>query len=150
MMLFQQNESMAGRRDVFVQMVDAIDYVTPKTGLTLTVQMVKADGSEYAACGVSVTEVGAGTYRVRLAAADLDTLGGAMLKIGAAGAATQYVPAQIVRFLDEVHLAKAALVNARSHAIATGVDQIKDDDGTAVLRTITPTEANGVISVSVS
>ena len=59
----------------------------------------------------------------------MDTVGSAMLKVTANGAVPQYVPLQVVRFMDEVHLAKAALVNARAHTIETGVDVIKDDDG---------------------
>ena len=47
-------------------------------------------------------------------------------------------------------LAKAALVNARSHTIDTGVDVIKDDDGTTTLRTLTPSESGGVVTVAVS
>ena len=149
MRLLQWNELVAARRDLFIQMVDAADYVTPKTGAAITVEMVKPGQTEYAMSGASVLEIGAGTYRVRLSSGDVDTLGAAMLKITAAGAATQFVPLQVVCFIDEVHVAKAALVNARSHVVETGVDQIKDDDG-SVLRTLTPTESNGVITVSVS
>jgi uncharacterized membrane protein len=55
-----------------------------------------------------------------------------------------------VRFLDEVHLAKAALVNARSHVIETGVNQIKDDDGVTVLRTLKPDESAGTVTITVN
>jgi len=148
MMLLQQNEALAARRDVFVQMVDAADHMTPKAGLTLTLQWVKAGGSQYQACAGTASEIGSGTYRVRLAPADLDTLGAAVLKVTAAGADARYVPVQVVRFLDEVHLAKAALTNARSHEVTTGVDRIRDDDGTTVLRTLTPSETDGTIHIS--
>ncbi len=50
----------------------------------------------------------------------------------------------------ELHLAKAALVNKRLHTIATGVDVIKDNDGTTTLRTLTPSETAGVITVTPS
>jgi len=150
MRLFQKNESLGNKRDVFVQMVDNGDLVTPKTGLTLTVQMVKPGGSAYADIAGSSSEIGAGTYKVSLAAGDLDTEGEAMLKITAAGAVNQYVPIEVVRLLDEVHLAKAALANARTHTIDTGVDEIKDDDGETTLRTLTPSEDNGVVKVTPS
>ncbi len=39
---------------------------------------------------------------------------------------------------DEIHLCKAALVNKRVHTVSTGVDEIKDDDGTTTLVTMTP------------
>ena len=150
MRLFQKNESSAARRDVFVQMVDDGDLITPKTGLTLTVQIVKAGGSSYASITGSSSEIGNGTYRVSLAAADLDTEGEAMVKVTATGAVNQYVPVQVVRFPDEVHLAKAALANARTHTVETGVDVIKDDDGETTLRTLTPSEQDGVVTVTPS
>lgn len=150
MRLFQKNESSAAKRDVFVQMVDEDDLITPKTGLTLTVQMVKAGGSSYASIAGSSSEIGNGTYRISLAAGDLDTEGEGMLRISATGAVGQYVPIQVARFPDEVHLAKAALANARSHVIDTGVDEIKDDDGQTTLRTMTPSESNGVVTVTPS
>ncbi len=150
MFLVQHNETVPARRDVFVLMVDAADRVTPKPGLSLSVQMVKAGASQYAPAAASATEIGLGTYGIRLAASDVDTLGSAMLAVTATGAAPLYLPMQVVRFPDEVHLAKAALVNARSHVVATGVDQIKDDDGLTVLRTLTPSETDGVVTVSVS
>ncbi|MCB9849127.1 MAG: hypothetical protein H6817_00310 [Phycisphaerales bacterium] len=40
----------------------------------------------------------------------------------------------------DVHLCKAALVNKRVHTVSTGVDVIKDDDGTTTLVTLTPTD----------
>jgi len=148
MFLVQHNEPVPARRDLFVLMVDAADRVTPKLGLSLSVQIVKAGAAQYAPAAASVAEIGLGTYRVRLAVSDVDTLGSAMLAVTAAGAAPLYLPFQVVRFPDEVHLAKAALANARSHVVATGVDQIKDDDGATVLRTLTPAETDGVVAIS--
>lgn len=153
MRLFQQGETIAGKRDVFVQMVDAGDFVTPMTGLTASVKIAKAGTAAYASIAGSASEVtnggqGTGTYRVSLAAEDLDTEGEAMLMIDGSGAARQFVPIAVVRFPGEIHLAKAALVNARTHTIDTGVDQIKDDDGETTLRTLTPSETEGVVTVT--
>ena len=155
MRLFQKSETTAAKRDVFVQMVDENDFVTPKTGLSPTVKIAKGGQSSYAATAGSVSEVtdggsGTGTYKIALAQGDLDTEGEAMLMITAEGAATQFVLIKVARFPDEVHLAKAALANARTHTIDTGVDEIKDDDGETTLRTLTPSEENGVITVEVS
>lgn len=50
--------------------------------------------------------------------------------------------------VDEIHLTKAALVNKRLHTVDTGVNEIRDDDGETTLRTLTPSESNGVISVT--
>lgn len=150
MQFIQQHESISQRRQILIQMVDAADYATPRTGLVLAVQIVKPGGAQYVSSGATVVEIGYGTYRVELTSSDLDTLGSAMLKVTAPGAANQYVPVQIVRFLDEVHLAKAALVNARSHVIETGVNQIKDDDGVTVLRTLKPDESAGTVTITVN
>ena len=49
---------------------------------------------------------------------------------------------------DLKRLTKAALANKREHTIDTGVDVIKDDDGTTTLRTLTPSESNGVVTVT--
>ena len=189
MRLFQQNESTAAKRDLFVQMVDENDFVTAETGLTLTVEIVKAGEAAYAGIAGSSSEIGSGTYKISLAAADLDTLGEGMLKITATGAAAQFVPFQVATIADDLtavkadteatladtdeiqgklptgdmadatdlatvaddaHYAKAALVNKRVHTVATGVDVMKDDDGETTLITLTPSEADGVVTVTPS
>ena len=150
MRFFQHNDTNAARRDLFVQMVDEADHVTPEAGLTLAVAIVKAGSTTYAAIDGTSSEVDDGTYAVHLAADDLDTEGEAMVKVTAAGAAPQYVPLQVVRVLDEVHLAKAALVNLRTHDVATGVNVIHDDDGATPLRTLTPSEDDGGVTLTPS
>ncbi len=50
----------------------------------------------------------------------------------------------------ELHLAFAALVNKLTHTIATEVDVVYDDNGTDVLKTLTPSEASGTITVTPS
>ena len=40
----------------------------------------------------------------------------------------------------ELRLAKAMLANRRVHTVSTGVDQVYDDNGTTLLRTLTPTD----------
>ena len=147
---FQQSESVAARRDLFVQMVSDDDGLTGATGLSLTVEIVKAGGSDYAGIAGSDAEISDGTYKISLAAGDLDTVGGAMLKITATDALPQLVPIQIVTSLDEAHYAKAALVNKREHTVATGVDVIMDDDGETPLITMTPSEIDGVVTLTPS
>jgi len=141
MRLFQKSESVAAKRDIFVQMVDDDDLVTPKTGLTLTVQIVKAGGSEYGAIAGSSSEIGSGTYKVSLAAGDLDTEGEAMLKITATGAVDQFVPLEVANLFADLHLTRAIMGNSRVHEITTGIDRVKDDDDETTLRTLTPAEA---------
>jgi len=150
MRAFQQSESVAAGRDFFVQMVSDDDGLTPATGKSLTVKIVKAGGSSYGAIAGSSVEIGDGTYKISLATGDLDTVGEAMIQMTATGCLPEYVPIQVVKFLDEIHYTKAALVNKRMHTINTGVDVIKDDDGTTMLRTLTPTESGGVVTVTPS
>jgi len=102
MRLFQQDETTAAKRDIFVQMVDENDFVTAETGLTLTVEIVKAGEAAYAGIAGSSSEIGSGTYKISLAAADLDTLGEAMLKVTATGAATQFIPLQVATIPSQV------------------------------------------------
>ncbi|WP_447978073.1 hypothetical protein [Candidatus Nitrospira bockiana] len=52
-------------------MYDATDHVTPKTGLVVTAQR-SIDGAAFAACTNAVAEVGNGTYKINLSAADLN------------------------------------------------------------------------------
>lgn len=40
----------------------------------------------------------------------------------------------------ELHLSKAMLANKRVHTVSTGVDRVYDDNGTTLLRTMTPTD----------
>ena len=150
MRYIQKNESVAICREVLVQMVSDADNLSPATGLTLTAEVVKAGGSAYAAIAGTCSEIGQGTYRVALVAADVDTEGPAMLRITATGARAQSVPLLIVRFLHDVHLVKAALANHRLHTIDTGVDTIKDDDGSSTLLTLTPSESDGVVTITPS
>lgn len=53
-------------------------------------------------------------------------------------------------FGQELHLAKAMLANQREHTVPTGVDVVKDNDGTTTLRTMTPSSAGDVITVTPS
>jgi len=60
-------------------------------------------------------------------------------------------PVLIGDLSTELHLCKAALVNKRQHTVSTGVDVIKDDDGTTTLVTLTPMDGGGdVIEVTPS
>lgn len=144
----QQNEALAALRELQLEMYDDLDGVTPKTGLTLTVQIAKAGASGYADIAGSTSEIGSGTYKVGLAAGDVDTPGEATLRVSAPGAVTRFRHIEVVRHRDEIHLAKAALVNRREHTIDTGMDVIKDDDGSTTLRTLTPSENGGVVTVT--
>jgi len=108
MRLFQQDEASADKRVLFVQMVDENDFVTPETGLSLTVEIVKADEAAYAAIAGSDSEISSGTYKISLATADLDTLGHASVRVTATGAAAVIIPVEVVDFVEPVYGADIA------------------------------------------
>lgn len=133
---FRQNESTAARRDIFVEMVDSIDLYTPKTGLTVAVQIVKAGGSVYDSIAGSAVEIGNGTYKISLADTDLDTIGQAMLKVSAAGAVMQKIPIEVIPPLYDSNLAaidgQPTAYPAATLNLARLVVQYDGGDGPAV------------------
>lgn len=71
------------------EMIDSADHVSAKTGLTVTAQR-SIDGGAYSNCANSVVEVANGTYKIDLAASDLN--GNVItLKFTSAGADTTKV-----------------------------------------------------------
>lgn len=52
-------------------MLDSVDHVTPKTGLTITAER-SLDGAAFGACANAAAEISAGVYKINLAAADLN------------------------------------------------------------------------------
>lgn len=91
-----------------------------------------------------------GVYRFDVPdAAFASGAGGVTIVLQAAGALLRPVDVQLTTasgggltpgLAEELHLCKAALVNRRVHTVSTGVNQIKDDDGTTTLVTLTPTD----------
>jgi hypothetical protein len=151
--------------------VDDNDGKTFETALVIQKVDVKLSksGGAYAAAGADqgsgdsgAAYMANGDYGISLNAADTGTVGRLRVNIGKTGALPVWKDFTIIaqktydrlfgsdQLADEVHLAKAALTNARSHAIDTGVDQIKDDDGITTLRTLTPDEALGVVTITPS
>lgn len=70
-------------------MVDSLDNVTGKTGLTVTATR-SIDGAAFGACANAVSEVGSGLYKIDLAAADLNG-NSITLKLVGAGALTTII-----------------------------------------------------------
>ena len=151
--------------------LDDGDGKTLETALVIQKNDVRLskNGGAYAAAGADqgggdsgAAHIGNGDYGISLGAADTGTLGRLRVSIGKSGALVVWKDFTVVaqrtydrlfgsdQLADEVHLAKAALVNARRHTIETGVDEIKDDDGVTTLRTLTPDEALGVVIVTPS
>ena len=135
-------------------LVDSANRPSYKSSATLAAGDVKVikDGGAPANIASLPTEIGTtGVYRFSLSACELNATTVAVVCVDAAG--SEWDPLTIAlrtALSDELHLAKAALVNLREHTVATGVDVIKDDDDTTTIRTLTPSEANGVIIVTPS
>jgi hypothetical protein len=148
--------------------VDESDGKTFKSALVIQKADVKLskNGGAYAAAGADqgsgdtgAAYLGNGDFSIALNSTDTNTLGQLRLSISKSGALPVWADFTILaqkthdrlfgsdQLADEVHLAKAALVNQRTHIIDTGVNTIKDDDGTTALRTLTPDEALGIITI---
>lgn len=78
-------------------MVDAVDHLTGKTGLTPTVTISK-NGSSFAAPAGTVSEVGYGWYKLTPASNDVDTLGPLILHAEATGADPADVEYRVVAY----------------------------------------------------
>lgn len=167
MLQLRKDESTAARRRVPLFVVDAVDGLTTETGEASGQPQVSKNGGAFANTTNALTAIGSGAYYVELTAAELDTAGFLAVRYKSAETAEAQTFVQVVEGLaedvwdapvsahatagttgEELHLAKAALVNLREHTIATGVDAIKDNDGTTTLRTMTPSETDGVVTVT--
>lgn len=123
-----------------------------KSAATLAAGDVKVikDGAAPLNIAALPTEIGStGVYRFVLSASEMN--GTTITVVGVDAAGNEWDPLTVTMYTapaDELHLTKAALANKREHTVATGVDVIKEDDGGATLRTLTPSEADGVITVT--
>jgi hypothetical protein len=81
-------------------MVDSSDHISPKTGLSPSVQISKAGGT-FAAAGGTVAEIGNGWYRITLSTTDTNTLGSLAFYITATGADPVSFSIQVVAFDPE-------------------------------------------------
>lgn len=94
--------------NVTVVMIDAVDHVTGKTGLTLTIRASKAAGS-FATITPTVTELEGGVYKLAFTSSHTDTLGELRLRVTSAGADESDPIWQVVALLpgDSVTLTSA-------------------------------------------
>jgi hypothetical protein len=83
-------------RTVMVLMIDSVDHISGKTGLTLTITQSK-NGAAFGAISPTVVDRGSGWYSVALlGATNLDTLGDYALHITATGADPSDMKWQVV------------------------------------------------------
>ncbi len=135
-------------------LIDSASRPNYKSSATLAAGDVKVikDGGAPANITALPTEIGTtGVYRFSLSTSEMDAATVTVVCVDAAG--SEWDPLTVVlhtAIAEELHLTKAALVNKREHTVATGVDVIKDDDGSTTIRTLTPSEADGVITVTPS
>lgn len=82
--------------NLMVLLVDAIDHITGKPGLTLSISISK-NGSSFSSITPVITDKGSGWYNIALTAANTDTLGDLALTITAVGADPLDVVAQVFK-----------------------------------------------------
>jgi hypothetical protein len=82
----KKNQALSGFTFV---MIDTLDHVSGKTGLTVTATR-SLDGAAFGACANAVAEISAGAYKIDLAAADLNG-NSVLLKLAASGADTRFI-----------------------------------------------------------
>src|SRR5207302_5276750 len=85
-------------RNLAFLMVDSVDHLTGKTGLTVAVTLSK-DAGAFAAAGGAVTEISSGWYKIALSTTDTNTLGDLALHCTSAGADATDFKEQVVSLL---------------------------------------------------
>jgi len=132
-------------------LVLAADGRTGATGKSPTVTISKNCAAFDPPAG-AVSEIGGGWYKVAGDADDSDTAGPLLLHAEAADCDAADHQFEVIEYdiVAEMHLIKACLANLRTKTIATGVAKVYDDDGITLLQTLTPTEEDGVITVTPS
>lgn len=135
-------------------LIDSAGRPAYKSSATMSAGDIKIskDGATPLNIASLPTEIGStGVYRFTLTAVEMDATTVTVVAVDAAGGEWDPLTVSIGTSLaEEIHLAKAALVNKREHTVASGVDVIKDDDGSTTIRTLTPSELDGVITVTPS
>jgi hypothetical protein len=127
------------------------DYKSSATLAAGDVKVIKDGGAPVNITSLPTEISTTGVYRFSLTASEMNATTIAVVCVDASG--SEWNPLTVIlntALADELHLAKAALANTREHTIATGVDVIKDDDDSTAIRTLTPNESDGVITVTPS
>jgi len=75
--------------DLTFVMVDATDFNTPETGVTVTATISK-DGGAFASCSNSASEISAGAYKITLTSTEM-TADNILLKFTGTGCATRFI-----------------------------------------------------------
>lgn len=151
--------------------VDDSDGKTAETGLTIKKANVRLskNGGDMAAASADqgTSDAGAahdelGYYDISLDADDTDTPGRLRVMATMSGALPVWqdfivLPALVYarliaddQAIDELHVIKAMVANKSEYTVSTGVMVVKDDDGTTTLKTLTPSEEDGVRTLTPS
>ena len=133
---------------MFFFLVDAVDGLTAEVGEAGGAAEISKNGAAWGTTGIgTLNHIGNGHYY-----ADVDLTNGTLaVSLGDRligrfkSAATAEAPSltemvAVDHDAGELHLIKAMLSNKRTHTVSTGVDKIFDDDGTTLLKTMTPTD----------
>jgi hypothetical protein len=114
---------------LYFLMIDSVDHIAAKTGLSPTVTLSKNGGS-FASPSGAVTEIGSGWYKVAGNATDSGTLGPLVLHATSAGADPCDMTFMVVAYdpQDSVRMGQTALPNAAAGATG-GVPLSADSSG---------------------
>ncbi len=102
MFLYQQSEATAAQRRVPLHLVDATDGITPELNESGGQPQVSKNGSSFSNTTATLVAVGNGAYYVELSAAELDTLGFAIVRYKSAATAEAQVAVRVVDWLDNL------------------------------------------------
>ena len=108
-----------------ILMVDSVDHVTGKTGLTLTITASK-DGAAFASITPTVTELATGWYNVALTTTHTNTLGALALHITATGADPTDLADEVLTALPGEADANVAAIKAKTDNLPVSPAAVSD------------------------
>ncbi len=139
-----KNEATASRRRMYFHLVNATDGMTPENGEAAEQPQISTNGGAWTNTGIgTLTLIGNGRYYADLTQAATNIAAGSRIltRYKSANTAEGIGDTAMIQAGDqatELHLVKAMLANKQIQTIATGIVEVKDDDGTTTLKTLTP------------
>ena len=130
-----------GNQVVIFVMVDATDFATPETGISVTAEK-SLDGNAFIACTNAVSEISAGAYKITLSQAETN-VGVIMLKFTGAGCAAQFMvfyPDNDGSISARAQCIQTQIINFINSITHPAIKTVVDDIHTEVLAAATATQ----------
>lgn len=155
-----QSNSATHAKSIYFDMVDATDAYTAETGLSPTCTILYPSATSYVSCSDTVTEIGTGTYRIRLnSGKEWQELGNGSLYITAAGARPARIKYKVVENEQRFNVG-ASIIKANSNfgntnqwsttGVTVSADAVTDYMGYTIADTLTGDGASSQHKVRVS